>query len=126
MKFVLEVLVLYALYVLGAALLIWRHGGKDRGPTIVVASLMPMIVCAALVVGTFRLLFRSQPRVRPCPVGLAEAEIAVEKRRHKMFGGPSLPTNYASEWARLYGVTLEEEAKKVEKIARTVLKPSYV
>jgi hypothetical protein len=121
MKLVGEFLAIYGVYMFGSAVLICRYTRVDRIPTVIVAWLMPALVLEALIEGTFLLLFKKYPRVRPCPVGLAEAEVVVEQRRQKMFGGESLPTTFASEWARLYGVTLEKEAKKVQKVARWVL-----
>jgi len=125
MKVAVEILAMYGVYVFGASVLIWRYTTtNDRGPAIVVAWLMPALIFAAVLQGTSRLLFGKSPKIRQCPVGLAEAEIVVEKRRQKMFGGERLATNFASDWARLYGVTLEEEAKKVQKFARWVLSPA--
>jgi hypothetical protein len=118
MKLAVEILAIYGVYAFGATVLIWRYIATDRGPTIVVAWLMPGVILAALIHGTYRVLFKKSPRVRPCPAGLAEAEVIVEERRQKMFGGERLATNFASEWTRLYGVTLEEEAKKLQKFAR--------
>src|SRR5712664_4787693 len=103
MKVTIEILSVYGVYVFGATVLIWRYIAKDRGPTIVVAWLMPALLIAAFIEGTFRLLFRKRPRVRPCPVGLDQAELAVEKRRQKMFGGDLSQPHFASDWARLYG-----------------------
>lgn len=120
MKVFFEILAVYGVYVFGATVLIWRYTAKDRGPTTVVAWLMPFLLVATVIQGTYLLFFRKYPRVRPCPIGLAEAEVVVEKRRQKMFGGERLATNFASEWARLYGVTLEQEAKQVQEIARKV------
>jgi hypothetical protein len=125
MKVAVEILAMYGVYVFGASVLIWRYATtNDRGPSVVVAWLMPVLIFAAVLEGTFRLLFGKSPRIRKCPAGLAEAEMVVEKRRQKMFGGEQLATNFASDWARLYGVTLEEEAKKVQKFARRVLSPA--
>jgi hypothetical protein len=125
MKLLVEIFSVYALYAFGATVLIWRHATKDRGPTVVVAWLAPALMIAAFIEGTFRLLFRKRPKVRPCPVGLDEAELVVEKRRQKMFGGELSHPHFASDWARLYGVTLEEEAERVQKIARKVFAHSY-
>lgn len=123
MRFAIELLTIYAIYVFGTSLLVWRFGGKGggRGPSIVVAAVVP----ALFVVGLFELalltLLRRRPQVDPCPYGLGEAELIIEKKRQQMFGGEPLKPHFASDWARLYAKTVELEAERVQAFARRVL-----
>lgn len=121
MHFLIEVVAVYAIYVFGTSLLIWRYGTKDRGPSIVVAAVAPMLFLAAFGKLFALALFRRSPAIHPCPVGLKDAELLVERKRQQMFGGEPLEPHFASDWARLYEKTFEEEAERVQAFARRVL-----
>lgn len=121
MRLLIEVSTIYAIYLFGTSLLIWRYGGKDRAPNIVVAWVVPVIVVASFIEFIFHALFRKALSIRPCPIGLDEAELIVERHRQQMFGGKPIEPHFASDWARLYASAVEQETEKVQKFARKVL-----
>jgi hypothetical protein len=121
MRLIVEILTVYGLYLFGAAILIGRYGTRDRGPVIVVAWLMPALLVLSVLLSIFRLLFSRRLTVSRPPHGLEEAERFVEKHRHEMFGGELVKMHYATDWARLYARTLEEEAQKVKAFAKRIL-----
>jgi hypothetical protein len=121
MRLAIEFVSIYGLYALTAAILIWRFGLRDRVPFIIVAWLMPPMLVASILHFTLRVIFGKRPRVRPCPIGLDEAEGLVERKRLEMFGGKSIQPHFATDWALLYQATLELEAQAVQTIARRVL-----
>jgi hypothetical protein len=125
MRLVIEILAVYFVYVFGTSLLIWRYGTKDRGPSALVAAVLPFIVVVSFFQFLFMALFRHAPLVTPCPDGLAEAELIVENHRQRMFGGRPVEPHFASDWANLYAMTVEQESVRVQKFARKVLDAAY-
>lgn len=121
MHFFIELASVYVIYLFGTSLLIWRYGTRDRGPSIVVAGVAPMLFMAAIAKMFVLALFRRSPTIHPCPDGLKDAELMVERKRQQMFGGEPLEPHFASDWARLYEKTLEEDAERVQAFARRVL-----
>lgn len=124
MRLLIEVFALYFVYVFGTALLIWRYGTKDRGPSVIVVSVIPLIAIISFFHFLVIAIFRRAPLLSPCPDGLAEAELIIEKHRQHMFGGSTEP-HFASDWANLYATTVEQEAVRVQKFARKVLAGAY-
>lgn len=121
MKLAIELAFIYGLYALSAAIVIWRYGHKDRVPFIIVAWLMPPMLVASFLHFILLLVFGKRPRMKPCPVGLDEAEGLVEHYRREMFGGDPIEPHFATDWALLYRMTLEKEAQTVQAFARKVL-----
>jgi hypothetical protein len=125
MHLAIEIFTVYAIYIFGTSLLIWRYSTKERGVSIIVAGVTPIL----LVVSLFDLLrvtlFRQSRHIRPCPTGLDEAELIVEKRRQQMFGGEALQPHFASDWTKLYQETIERETVRVQKIAHRMLTVTY-
>jgi hypothetical protein len=124
MRLMIEILTIYAIYIFGTSLLIWRYGTKDRGPLIVVAAVIPVLTVVSFFEVCIRALFLRTSQMPPCPDGLAEAERIVEKHRQEMFGGPPIPPHIAYEWEMLYAKTLEREAARVQKFAAQILRPA--
>jgi hypothetical protein len=118
----IEILTIYAIYIFGTSLLIWRYGKKDRAPLIVVAASIPILTVLSFFELGFRVLFMRSPQMEPCPDGLAETERIVEKRRLAMFGGAPIEPHIAHEWQMLYAKTLELEASRVQQFAVRVLR----
>src|SRR5262249_54461032 len=110
MKLIVDFGVFYGLYAFTAAMLIWRYGVKDRAPFIVVAWLIPVLTIAALLNSILRLILGKRPKIGPCPYGLDEAEVLIERHRREMFGGGPIVPHFAQDWTLLYKLTLEEEA----------------
>ncbi|MGI4829441.1 MAG: hypothetical protein ACRYFU_14785 [Janthinobacterium lividum] len=121
MRLAIEVLAIYGIYVFGTALLIWRFSTKDRGPSIVVSMLVPFLFVVSFIEMIVSVLLRRNQAIGPCPVGLDEAELLVERQRQKMFGGDSEIPHLASDWAKLYQMTVESEAERVQAFARRML-----
>lgn len=121
MRLAIEVLTFYIVYLLGTSLLIWRYGSRDRGPSIVVSAVAPILLVAVFVELLVLALAHRIPSISPCPVGLSDAESVVEQQRRKMFGGNAVEPHFASDWARLYAQTLELDAERVQSFARRVL-----
>jgi len=122
MRLIIEILTVYAIYIFGTSLLIWRYGNKDRAPIIVLTAVLPFMVVIVFFEVFVRALFQRAPQMNPCPDGLAEAERIVEKHRHEMFGGAPVPPHIAHEWQMLYAKTLEREAARVQKFAVRILR----
>jgi hypothetical protein len=120
----IELLAMYGVYLFGTSLLIWRYGRNDRGPSIVVAAVAPVLLIAALAKMLALTLVGRLPRIEPCPQGLSDAEVLVERRRLEMFGGKAVEPHFASDWARLYEKAVEEEAERVQLFAKRVLSPA--
>jgi hypothetical protein len=121
MRFTIELFTTYGVYLFGTSLLIWRYGSKDRGPAIIVAAVVPFLFVATFLKLTVLAMLRRSPAMGPCPEGLSDAEIVVERNRQRMFGGEPLKPTFASDWARLYEKTVEAEAERVQAFARRVL-----
>jgi len=121
MHLAIEIATVYAIYLFGTSLLIWRFGSRDRGPSIVVAAVVPALYVAAFAELAWLASLGRSPAIGPCPEGLSDAELAVERQRQKMFGGRALEPHFASDWQRLYAKTVENEAARVQSFARRVL-----
>jgi hypothetical protein len=123
MRLAIEVVTIYAVYVFGTSLLVWRFGtrGNGRGPSIVVAAVAPALFVVGLLELMFLVAMGRRPRIDPCPDGLDEAELIVEAKRQEMFGGEPIKPHFASDWAKLYSKTVEHEAERVQAFARRVL-----
>lgn len=121
MNLAIELFSIYGVYALSAAIVIWRYGKQDRIPFIVIAWLMPLLLVVSFLHFTLLLIFGNRPRIKPCPVGLEEAEKLVERNRREMFGGDPIEPHFATDWALLYRMTLEKEAQTVQTLARRVL-----
>jgi hypothetical protein len=124
MRLMIEILTIYAIYIFGTSLLIWRYGTKDRGPLIVVAAVIPILTIVSFFEVCIRALFLRSPQMSPCPDGLAEAERIIERHRHEMFGGSPIPPHIAHEWEMFYAKTLEREAARVQRFATQILHPA--
>lgn len=120
MRLAIEIFAVYFIYAFGTSLLVWRYSVRDRGPIIVVTWVIPLMVIASLFELIFLTIFRRSPCIRPCPEGLDETELIVERHRQQMFGGEPVEPHFASDWARLYTLTLEQEAERVQRFARRV------
>lgn len=127
MRFAIEILTIYAVYVFGTAMLVWRFSkrGTGRGPSIVVAAAAPALLVFVLFEIAFLTVVGRRPHIEPCPDGLGEAELIVERKRLQMFGGESIKPHFASDWARLYEKTVEQDAERVQAFARRVLSLAY-
>ena len=122
MRLAIELAMIYGLYVGGLSLLVWRYEARERGSSIVVISVMPILAVIAVFWTLFLVLFkRTSLIIAPCPNGLAEAEEVVEKQRQKMFGGDPMKPHFATDWADLYAAALEQEAEHVHKFAGRIL-----
>jgi len=121
MRLAIEVFTIYIVYLFGTSLLIWRYGSKDRAPSIVVAAVSPLLfVFSAIQLILLKIIGRS-PEISPCPAGLSDAELVIERKRQEMFGGEPIEHHFASDWAKLYAKTVEQDAEKVQAFARRVL-----
>ncbi len=120
MRLLIEILTIYVVYLFGTALLIWRYGKKDRAPSIVVAGVAPILFVASFVELIFLAVIGKSRQISPCPDGLSDAELLVERQRQQMFGGSPIEPHFASDWSRLYAKTVEIEAERVQAFARRV------
>lgn len=122
MRLAIELAIFYGIYIGGMSLLVWRYATRDRGSSIVVVAVMPILAVLAVFVSIFLVALKRTDRViDPCPHGLEEAEEIVEKQRQTMFGGDPQKPHFAKDWAALYAATLEQEAERVHKFADKVL-----
>ncbi|MEO6803127.1 MAG: hypothetical protein ABI197_07785 [Granulicella sp.] len=121
MRLAIEIVAIYSLYITGVTIILKRYGKKDTLPMIVAAGAIPVLVVVSFFEAIFLMVFRSAPRVRPCPEGLDVAEMIVERHRQEMFGGETQHPKFAFEWARVYALTLERETKTVKNFARSFL-----
>jgi uncharacterized membrane protein SpoIIM required for sporulation len=63
MRLFIEILAIYTTYVFGTSLLIWRFASNDRGPTVVVAAVIPFL----FVISIFETVFSAALRKSPVP-----------------------------------------------------------
>jgi hypothetical protein len=57
-------------------------------------------------------------KMEPCPAGLEEAELIVERQRQIMFGGTLRKPTYAASWRFAYERVLQRDTDRVQRMAR--------
>jgi hypothetical protein len=124
MRIFIEILTAYSIYVLGTAILIWRFSENGRVASTACAVLMPFMTLGAVVATFLSVMGIVKIRIKPCPPGLEQAELLVERHRKEMFGGKSVPPHLASEWTRVYRATLQIEAQRVKTFTRKFTQPA--
>ncbi|HZL29044.1 MAG TPA: hypothetical protein VFC39_21135 [Acidobacteriaceae bacterium] len=111
--------VLLFLFVLGVSSTVYRFAKHDRLAFTVLAILSPAIVVISMFRLVYLLMTNNAP-LRPVPVGLEEAEIAVEAERKRMFGGELRRPTLARDWQRAYEMELQREAEHIQRFAQRV------
>lgn len=119
-KFWIDVMVAAAIFCIGLAVTIRKFAGADSLPTIIAAVLTPVLAPISLI-WVIVMGLAGKLEVDPCPIGLEEAERAVEIERQKMFGGPLREPTISVSWRLAYQRQLERETEIVRDVARRYL-----
>jgi hypothetical protein len=105
------------IFTVGLTLTIRRFGTQNRLAFTVAASLTPAIAVVAVLQLVY-LIVRGKVKVEPCPVGLEDAEMAVERQRQLMFGGELRKPLYTASWQIAYERQLQRDTERVQRMAR--------
>jgi len=116
----IDVIVTCLLFVSGVTWTVYTYAKRDRLAFAMVAILAPLLAVLSLIRVAY-LVITSQVKIGPCPDGLAEAEVAVEQERQRLFGGDLRTPTLAASWQRAYELELQREAERVQRIAQRYL-----
>lgn len=115
----IDTVVVLVLFVCGMAWTVYRYAREDRAAFTILAVLSPAIAVFAVIHLLF-LVLTKRVQIGPCPVGLAEAEKAVEIERQRLFGGELREPTFARDWQRAYEVQLQHDAESIKRAAERV------